>query len=628
MSFGVNGRAGHSFHMSVVLLAFAIALMGFLFEWQTSNQHLVRHTVGVQLRVAEVRSLLGKAQSSQTGFLLTGRQFYKVRFHSVASALDAELDELKAEILDPVLAETFSELLPIMDEQLAHLRDSIEAHRSGALGQPDDAVQSDRELAMSDRAEQVLDRMSERLERLLLQWTDLSQSSRLSVEAVVLGSFFLACILGWRFVKSNEFQISLLKEANAALFQANETVKAEAERRSRLESQLHQSQKLESIGQLTGGIAHDFNNMLSVIINCLQLVKRLRSRGDERFPKFIDDALEAANRATNFTKSLLAFSRQHPLDPRPIDGNRYVSDISELLQHTLGGSIEIETVPGNGVWQTRADPNLLESAILNLALNARDAMPDGGKLTIETANAFLDKGYAASNAEVTPGEYVLLSISDTGCGMAPELVERAFEPFFTTKETGKGTGLGLSQVYGFIKQSGGHIKIYSEIGEGTTVKIYLPRLAEVEPTGRENLRTTPQRQIPLGSASEVVLVVDDDEKVLRTTAETFRELGYTVFEAPRPSEALRTLEVHPEVALMFTDVVMPEMSGRNLAAAAIAKHPNLKVIYATGFSRNAIVHNGMLDPGIQFVTKPFTIEQLAEKVRNVLAATDLVPSID
>ena len=379
----------------------------------------------------------------------------------------------------------------------------------------------------------------------------------------MLGSFFLACILGWRFVKSNEFQISLLKEANAALFQANETVKAEAERRSRLESQLHQSQKLELIGQLTGGIAHDFNNKLSVIINCLQLVKRLRSRGDERFPKFIDDALEAANRATNFTKSLLAFSRQHPLDPRPIDGNRYVSDISELLQHTLGESIEIETVLGTGVWQTRADPNLLESAILNLALNARDAMPDGGKLTIETANASLDRAYIASLRGARRARPIC---DDRGRrhrrrnGLRRR-VERAFDPFFTTKEVGKGTGLGLSQVYGFARQSAGHVKIYSEIGEGTTIKIYLPRPAEVEPTGGENLRMTSQRQIPLGSASEVVLVVDDDEKVLRTTAEAFRELGYTVFEAPRPSEALRTLDAHPEVALMFTDVVMPEMSG-------------------------------------------------------------------
>ena len=388
----------------------------------------------------------------------------------------------------------------------------------------------------------------------------------------------------------------------------------EAARRAAAEETLRQSQKMEAIGQLTGGIAHDFNNLLTVIIGNLDIA--LRKCADAALERPLRNALMGGQRAAQLTQKLLAFSRRQPLSPRPVDANRLIAGMSDLLRRSLGEKIDIETVSGAGLWRIEVDAAELEAAILNLAINARDAMPDGGKLTIETTNAHLDEDYARTLDGVKAGQYVLISVTDSGEGMTPDVIEHAFEPFFTTKKEGQGTGLGLSQVYGFVRQSGGHLKIYSERGHGSTVKIYLPRR---ERSDVENEAPTQPRAN--GGAGEAILVVEDDEGVRSYTGEILDELGYRVLVAPDARDALRFIE-QPErhIDLLLTDMIMPGLNGRQLADAARAIRPGLPVLFMTGYSRNAIVHQGRLDSGLFLIQKPFGRDALAAKVREVLDA--------
>ena len=378
---------------------------------------------------------------------------------------------------------------------------------------------------------------------------------------------------------------------------------------------LRQSQKMEAVGQLTGGIAHDFNNMLSVVMGSLELLNRRLAGNDARAKRHVDAAAEAARRASLLTQRLLAFSRQQPLEPEAIDANKMVTSMSDLLRHSIGADIRLETVLAGGLWRTHADPNQLENIILNLAVNARDAMPEGGRLTIETQNTHLDERYSAAHPGMFAGQYVLIAVTDTGTGMPAEIIEKAFDPFFTTKPVGKGTGLGLSQVYGFVKQSGGHVKIYSEIGQGTTIKIYLPRLVGAL---AQNVHEHTEQDLPLGDTREVVLVVEDEPAVRRFSVEALTELGYQVLEADGASAALQLLDAHPEIVLLFTDVVMPDVNGAKLADEARRRRPTLKVLFTTGYTRNAVVHNGVLDSGVEMIGKPFTLDALAVKIRLIL----------
>jgi signal transduction histidine kinase len=392
---------------------------------------------------------------------------------------------------------------------------------------------------------------------------------------------------------------------------------AEVQRREETEMRLRQAQKMEAVGQLTGGVAHDFNNLLTVITGSLSMLQRRLLEGNARDLRLVESALEGARRAAALTHRLLAFSRQQPLDPKPLELNRLVAGMSELLRRTLGEQIEIETVLAGGLWRAIADPNELENAVLNLAVNARDAMPEGGKLTIETANTALDEAYASSRQEVRPGQYVLISVSDTGAGMARELLSRVFEPFFTTKPVGKGTGLGLSQVYGFIRQSGGHVAIYSEPGEGTTVKLYLPRHAG--PVNTYSPEPAPATTEVAPGNGEKIVVVEDDPLVRRFTVEALNEVGYEVVEAADGPAGLAALEAHVDARMLFTDVVLAgPMNGRKLADAALQLRPELKVVFTTGYTRNAIIHHGRLDPGVELLGKPFTARELTEKIRAVL----------
>jgi signal transduction histidine kinase len=411
-----------------------------------------------------------------------------------------------------------------------------------------------------------------------------------------------------------------------ALLHYVERLETEAALRQRTEETLRQSQKLEAVGQLTGGIAHDFNNLLTIIAGNLDTMKRRMARESSDFAAglrgLVDNALEGARSAAQLTHRLLAFSRQQPLDPKRLDLNRIVSSMSDLLRRTLGETTEMETVLAGGLWPTYADANQLENALINLATNARDAMPGGGRITVETANAYLDDAYAARFGDVPAGQYVLLSVADTGSGIAPDKIDRVFEPFFTTKEVGKGTGLGLAMVHGFVKQSGGHIRIYSEVGHGTTVKIYLPRLPSKEESAAAPAPTPAQRNAEgdaRARAGETILLVEDNEGVRAYTKSTLEELGYRLLDAADAKQALQVLGAAARIDLLFTDVVLPGgMSGRELADRIARERPALPVLFTTGYTRNAIIHHGRLDPDVNLLTKPYTQQDLARKIRQLL----------
>jgi two-component system, NtrC family, sensor kinase len=406
---------------------------------------------------------------------------------------------------------------------------------------------------------------------------------------------------------------------------ANEMLREEIARREASEERLRQAQKMEAVGRLTGGIAHDFNNLLTAILGNLDLALR-RIEGQERIRGWLSNCRQASERAATLVQRLLAFSRQHPLEVKSVEINRLVQGMSELLGRSIGETVKIELVLAGGLWNAALDPNQLENAIVNLAVNARDAMPDGGRLTIETANCHLDDNYIESaGTDIAPGPYVMVAVSDSGSGMTPDVMNRAFEPFFTTKPTGVGTGLGLSQVYGFVKQSGGHLRIYSEAGEGTTVKLYFPRLTnESLPawTAEETRSAAP------ADGTETVLIVEDDVQVNKLAVEALQERGYRVLSASDGASALRIIETAPHIDLLLTDVVLPgSMNGRELVDAVLRRRNGIKVLFMTGYTRDAIIHHGRLDPDIDLLTKPFTADALTRKVRRILDGNSVLRSV-
>jgi signal transduction histidine kinase/ActR/RegA family two-component response regulator len=400
---------------------------------------------------------------------------------------------------------------------------------------------------------------------------------------------------------------------------AHSMLEAEARQRREAEAMLGHAQKLEAIGQLTGGVAHDFNNLLTVIAGNLEMAQRALAKWNEssreRIGRAVEHAYNGAQRAATLTNRLLAFARKQPFNPKVVNPDQLISGMSDFFRRTVGETIELKIVGVQGLWNTETDPNQLEAALLNLVVNARDAMPNGGKLTIETNNSFIDEQYAKQNADVVAGPYVSISVTDNGVGMDQTTLERAFEPFFSTKETRQGTGLGLSQVYGFAKQSGGFAAIDSRVGEGTSVKIYLPRTslaltAQIVATDTDGAPT---------GAGETILVVEDDEHVRRYIVETLVELNYQVIEARDAIEANEVFNCFGQtIDLLLTDVVMPGKNGRILSEELARRNPELKVLFMTGYSRDAIVHHGRLDAGVSLLQKPVTQKDLAKRLRALL----------
>jgi PAS domain S-box-containing protein len=406
-------------------------------------------------------------------------------------------------------------------------------------------------------------------------------------------------------VYANGRHITAERDAMAALAKAEEA--------------LRQSQKMEAVGQLTGGIAHDFNNLLQGITGSLELVKRRVAQGrTEELQRFIDGAMNSARRASSLTHRLLAFSRRQPLDPKPVRAHALIASMEDLLRRTLGERIQLEFVMGGGLWLTLCDPNQLESALLNLAINARDAMPGGGRLTVETANAHLDAAYTEQQVDLKPGQYVCISVSDTGSGMPDDVVERAFEPFFTTKPLGEGTGLGLSMIYGFAHQSEGHVKIYSEVQRGTTVRLYLPRHHERGDAEVAECIAAEARPAPAAALGESVLVIEDEPVVRGLIVDVLNELGYRTLEAADGPSGLKWLQSNETIDLLVTDIGLPGLNGRQVADAAREPRPGLKVLFMTGYAENAALAAGFLEPGMALITKPFAMDALANRVREML----------
>src|SRR5580698_9427180 len=604
-----------SLAVTAVLAALIMAASFWLGARNKSDDEWVLHSLAVREELTQVRILVQGAETGQRGYLITDRDAYLAPYNNAVVALPATLDSLEKLVSDnPAHEQSIMALRRLIKDKLDELRSTIVEAKAGHPDAARAIVNNDSGFRFMQEINQRLAAMDAEEDRLLNSRQAAAARSGKLLQAGVALAFVLICILGALMARFTRQSFGALTAARDQLLVSNTQLLEQVTRREEVESQLRQSQKMEALGQLTGGIAHDFNNMLGVIMGAHDLMSRRIRNGDFGIQRFLDAATNATERAAVLTQRLLAFARQQPLAPQPIDANKMIGNMSDLLHSTLGEHIQIETVTAGGLWTVHADLQQLESAVLNIALNARDAMPDGGKLTIETANAYLDEAYCRENPEIEPGQFVMIAITDTGAGMSPDTAARVFDPFFTTKPTGKGTGLGLSQVYGFVKQSQGHIKVYSEIGSGTTVKIYLPRFVGAA------TEASPEVAEPalLGKRSEAILVVEDDPLMRKLTSETLYELGYTVFDSDGAANALAILDREPDIKLLFTDVVMPDTNGKKLADEARRRRPELKVLFTTGYTANAVVHGGVLDAGVNFLSKPFTLNQLAAKVRSVL----------
>ena len=613
---------------TVILVGFALVLVAvlavaLLLERSRQADMWVEHTFEVQQTAQALLISFRDATSSVRTFLLTKNREYLKPYDNALKNVPLELEKFRTLSADNLEQQGRANKLT---ELIGRAFDNL--HQSLSLTEEGDDVAA-RNILDSLEMRTLIDDVRDEIAGILTTERHLfatRQARAIQFRNWLLGGIAIALLAA---ILLAAVLAMSTRRAIRGLLELTAELDRESKLRQEAESTLRQAQKMEAVGQLTGGVAHDFNNLLTVIMGNLDTMHRqLAAAGNPgdattlvaKLSKPLDASIQGASSAAQLTHRLLAFSRRQPLEPSRVDANRLVSGMLDMLRRSLGADVSIETVLGAGVWPTFADPHQLENALLNLALNAKDAMPNGGCLTIETANTYLDAAYVRRFGDVTAGQYVVMCVTDTGTGIPKEILDRVFEPFFTTKPAGEGSGLGLAMVHGFVKQSGGHMRIYSEEGQGTTVKIYLPRLTNAEevsaaPAGKA-VDVSP---IPCARKGETILVVEDNEGVREYAKEVLEELGYRVVEAGDTDQALGVLNKIPRVDLLFTDVVLPGSgNGRVLATKARQKYPGLPVLYTTGYTRNAIVHQGRLDADVELLNKPYTQQDLARKVRDLL----------
>ncbi|MBV9698250.1 MAG: CHASE3 domain-containing protein [Gammaproteobacteria bacterium] len=578
------------------------------------SRALVARNLEVIAASQNLRSALQDAERGQRGYLLSGAPAYLETYTHGVEQTPLRLKRLQELIADaPLQRQQVQRLSATIDFKLQEMQQTLDAYGQGGLAQAQRIVRNNTGLEAMRSIEGTLDAIDGSAQSLLrVRLEQAARAERETAFATLLDALFAVILL----VAAVLLTVRTFRNLRRAETERHAVEERLTQQLLRAQAVAAQSQKMEALGQLTGGVAHDFNNLLHVIGNAATLLERRLQDSTPEVVDYLGMIRRNVERAVSVTARLLAFARRQPLDPKPTDLNRLIAGMSEMLRQSVGERVAIEVVAGAGVWPVAVDRNQFETALLNLAINARDAMADGGKLSIETSNTYLDDGYAQLNPEVTAGQYAMVAVSDSGTGMGAEIMARAFDPFFTTKDADKGTGLGLSQVFGFIKQSGGHIKLYSEEGQGTTVKMYLPRLP---------ITTLEQFEAPVAPAGagsgETIMFVEDHPDVRTFTAQLLGVLGYRVHAAPDAATALQQLEQLGGVALLFTDVGLPGgMGGRALAEEVTRRWPATKVLFTTGYARNSIVHQGRLDPGVALITKPFSQAALAAKVRAVLEA--------
>jgi signal transduction histidine kinase/CheY-like chemotaxis protein len=617
----------------VIVIGFGLVLaavvgVAILVARSDRADRLVNHTFEVQSEFQSLLNNLRTAENAQRGYLLTENDPYLLPFEATKARIAPLLDGLRQLTADdPNQQARLARLDPLLKSRIELMDRTIAMTKQGQRDQAVTLVDAGEGKALTEK---IVGEVSEGLmveRNLLRSRQEHSRQLRLGLSALIGLALFAAIVLAVILAAST-------RQALRGLVARTIELQTESKRRLEAEETLRQAQKMEAVGQLTGGIAHDFNNLLTIIIGNLDSIKRrLAKTNDLASPsdlkagltKPLEGALRGAGSAAQLTHRLLAFSRRQALEPARVDLNRLVADMLDMLRRSLGEQINIETVLSAGLWPSFADPHQLENVLLNLALNARAAMPNGGCLTVETANTFLDETYARQFGDVDEGQYVLLSVTDTGTGIAKDIIGRVFEPFFTTKAVGEGSGLGLPMVHGIVKQSGGHIRIYSEEGHGTTVKVYLPRLSATDEVSAVPPAKLPDiAPVPKAEPNETILLVEDNDGVRDYATRVLEELGYHVIGTADAREALALLAKRRKIDLLFTDVVLPgAITGRMLADKAKAMKPALPVLFTTGYTRNAIVHQGRLDPDVHLLNKPYTQQELARKVRALLDAAQL-----
>jgi signal transduction histidine kinase/ActR/RegA family two-component response regulator len=583
----------------------------------------VRHSLEVKSVGADFLTHMVDAETGQRGYLLTGKPEYLGPYDEAQKVVHTDLERLLALTADnPSQLKRMKELAALSDSKLSELKRTIDLVRQNKKPEALDFVISGVGKAHMDDIRRVVGEFKGEEDRLLATRFQAAATARHWTLGLVLVGLASAVFFAGVFVLSMVRLVKGLREATAAL-------EIEAARRKEAEATLVHTQKIEAIGQLTGGIAHDFNNLLTVILGNLDTARRRIKAARPDAAQFasalqrpVEAAMEAGQSGAKLVRQLLTFARQQALAPEQLDLNRLMSGMSDMIQRTIGETVAVQTVLAGGLWPTFADAVQIESALLNLVVNARDAMPDGGRLTIETGNAYIDDDYASHFGDVAAGQYVLLSVTDTGSGIPADVLQHVFEPFFTTKGAGKGTGLGLAMVHGLVKQSKGHVRIYSEPGQGTTVKIYLPRMlaAGAVAAAPASLPSASEASAPRARDGEVVLLVEDNEGVRLYAVAILQDLGYRVLDAADMPAALKLLEEDAaEIDIVFTDVVLPlGLSGADLAEEVRRRRPGTPVLFTTGYTRNAIVHNGILDPDVHLINKPYTAFEVGKKLRQLL----------